>query len=92
MLQVLDALADEVTVRSLQGSAAFVSGKRVESMLVGDTYKLGELPWWTLIWFHMSGHPVLLGLMGVMAVLVIAFALWRSLRAIAARRLKVDQR
>ncbi len=92
MLQVLDALADEVTVRSLQGSAAFVSGKRVESMLVGDTYKLGELPWWTLIWFHMSGHPVLLGLMGVLAVLVIAFALWRSLRAIAARRLKVDQR
>lgn len=92
MLQVLDALADEVVQRGMHGSAAFIKGKRVESMLVGPTYEIGNLPWWTMIWFIMSGHPVMLGIMGVLAVLVIAFALWRSLRALAARRLKVDPR
>jgi hypothetical protein len=92
MLQVLDALADEGVLRGMHGSAAFVSGKRVDSVLAGSTYKIGELPIWTIVWFNMSGHPFLLGIMSVLAVLVLAFALWRSLRAIAARRLKVDKR
>src|SRR5471032_1181805 len=92
MPQVLDAMADEPLLRGMHGSAIFVSGKRVESILAGKTYTLGELPIWTMIWFPMSGHPILLGIMSVLAVLVFAFALWRSLRAIAARRLKVEKR
>lgn len=88
---LLPAVLDALDGGNVSGSAAFVRGKRVDSVLSGATYTVGELPWWTAVWYAMSRHPILLGLLAVAAVLVFAFALWRSLRAIAARRLRAGQ-
>lgn len=86
--QVLDTLDDAAVQRTLHGSAVFMAGKRTVSLLVGETYTVGELPLWTAIWYPLSSHPILLAVLAVLAVLVFAFALWRSLRALAARRLR----
>lgn len=88
MHAVLDILQDEETVKTMHGSVVLVHGGKAESLFAGRTYSLGSLPFWTTIWFPLSGYPILLAVMSVVAVLVFAFALWRTLRAVAARRLE----
>jgi hypothetical protein len=87
MLQLLDVLEDRGVADSMHGSAVFVRNKKVESMLTGSTYTIGFLPFWTAIWYPLSGHPILLALLSVLAVITFAFALWRALKAVAQRRL-----
>lgn len=91
MPQVMDVLSNEVLAKSMHGSAAFIRGDKLESIFAGNTYTLGTLPFWTAIWFPLSEHPILLAIMSVLAVLVFAFALWRSLKAFALRRLRGDK-
>ncbi|MEC4719808.1 cellulose biosynthesis cyclic di-GMP-binding regulatory protein BcsB [Noviherbaspirillum sp. CPCC 100848] len=86
--QVLDTLNNDDIAKTLHGSVVLMHGGVVESIFAGKTYAVGELPIWTAIWFPLSDRPVLLAIMSVIAVLVFAFALWRSLRAVAARRLR----
>lgn len=87
MLHLLDVLEDRAVGDSMRGSAVFVRDRKVDSMLTGSTYTIGALPFWTTIWYPLSGHPILLALLSVLAVIIFAFALWRALRAIAQRRL-----
>jgi hypothetical protein len=84
----LDELENDAIVQRMHGSVALMYGGTVENFFAGKNYKLGSLPFWTRIWFPLSGHPILLAIMGVAAVLVFAFALWRTLRSIAQRRLQ----
>lgn len=83
----LDALDNPGLVKGMHGSAVFIRGQHVDSVLAGDTYSLGHIPFWTAIWYPLSEHPVLLAVMSVLAVVIFAFALWRTLRALAAKRL-----
>ncbi|BBI99542.1 cellulose synthase regulator [Ferrigenium kumadai] len=86
LTQTLDAL--ERSSNDIHGSAAFIHPNKVESFLVGQTYTIGELPFLTSIWYPFANHPVLLAILAALAVLVFAFALWRTLRVIAAKRLR----
>ncbi|MBC7573564.1 MAG: cellulose biosynthesis cyclic di-GMP-binding regulatory protein BcsB [Herminiimonas sp.] len=86
LVNVLDALDDPVRAATIRGSAAFVRGEQVDSVLAGRTYTVGTLPFFTGFWYAMSSHPVLLALAVLLAVLIFGFALWRGLRAVAARR------
>jgi len=87
MQAMLEALQNEDAVGAMQGSVILAHGGKVESIDAGAKYTLGKLPVWTAIWFPLSAHPALLAAMSVIAVLVFAFALWRTLRAVARRRL-----
>lgn len=86
MLSALDALDDPVRSLAIRGSAAFIRGEQVDSVLAGRTYTVGTLPFWTGIWYALSGHPLLLALAAAVVVLIFGFALWRGLRAVAQRR------
>lgn len=88
MEQALDAL--DHNANSMQGSTVFIRGDDVKSSLVGKTYYVGSLPFWTSIWYPLSKHPILLAVMSVLAILIFAFALWRSFKAVAQRRLQRD--
>jgi len=90
LTQTLDALDDAGLANNIQGSAAFIHPNKVEGFLVGPTYFVGQLPFWTSIWYPFANHPILLSLLAILAVLVFAFALWRTLRLLAAKRLKGD--
>jgi len=85
---VIDALEHSNT--DIHGSAVFVHPNKVEGLLVGETYFIGELPFLTAIWYSLADHPILLAFFAVLALLVFAFALWRTLKAIAAKRLRVE--
>ena len=84
----LDALEDGGLTNSIQGSAAFIHPNKAEGFLVGSTYYVGELPFLTSIWYPLANHPILLSILAIIAVLVFAFALWRTLKLLAAKRLK----
>lgn len=88
---VLDALDDPSLIRSMAGSVVLVHPAKVESHLVGKTYAVGELPIWTAIWFPLSEHPVLLAILAILSILIFAFALWRTLKAVAAKRMKAEE-
>ena len=60
------------------------------SQLVGEQYFVGNLPWYLLLWYQLSEHPVLLAIMAVVGVLLTSFLLWRALSWAANRRLHQD--
>ncbi len=84
----LDALDKQTMTQEIRGSASLIHPERIDSLLVGDTYFIGHLPFWLAIWYPLSGHPALLAGFGILSVLIFAFALWRYLRSVAARRLE----
>lgn len=88
LTQSLEAL--ERSNSDIHGSAVFIHPNKVEGFLVGDTYTIGELPFWTSIWYPFANHPVLLAILAALAVLVFAFALWRTLRLLAAKRMREE--
>jgi hypothetical protein len=85
---VIDALEHSNT--DIHGSAVFIHPNKVEGFLVGETYFIGELPFLTAIWYSLADHPILFAFFAVLALLVFAFALWRMLKLIAAKRLRVE--
>ena len=59
----------------------------MSSQFVGEPYYVGQLPWWLLLWFHLSGHPLLLAALAALCVVLGTFLVWCLLRAVARRRL-----
>lgn len=86
--QLLNILDDDNATKLMHGSVVLAYGGKAESIVAGSTYTLGSLPIWTTVWFPLSEHPILLAFMSAIAVLIFAFALWRTLRAVAQRRLQ----
>lgn len=86
-----DTLADSRKMDSVAGSVALLRSSGVDSSQVGEQYFVGHLPWWLLLWFQLSEHPVLLASTVVLIVLLIAFMLWRSLSWVARRRLMTQE-
>jgi len=60
----------------------------ISSQRVGDIYYVGNLPWWMLLWYHLSNHPVWLATFAMLTVVLLALVLWNSLRWHARRRLQ----
>jgi len=75
--QAVAALGNPDLSRQIHGGVSFIGGQRVESMRVGDSYFIGELPWWVTVWMPFSAHPVLLALLTIVAALLLALTVWR---------------
>ena len=86
-----ETLGDSGKLNAVAGSVALIRSSGVYSQLVGDTYFVGSLPWWLLLWYQLSEHPVLLAVIAVISVLLTAFLLWRALSWAANRRLHKDE-
>ena len=82
-----DVLGDVGKLDAVAGSVTLVRSSGVSSQFVGEPYFVGALPWWLLMWFHLSEHPVLLAVIAAVCVVLFAFLLWRALRWASKRRL-----
>ncbi|MGH8483356.1 MAG: cellulose biosynthesis cyclic di-GMP-binding regulatory protein BcsB, partial [Pseudomonas sp.] len=71
----------------VRGSVSLIRSSGVSSHYVGDTYFVGRLPWWMLLWVQLSYHPVLLALGAVLSIVVLGVVAWRLLAWVARRRL-----
>ncbi len=85
-----DALGDSGKRGFIAGSVSIVRESGVSGEFVGEPYYVGQLPWWQLLWFHLSEHPVVLAIVAAFTVVLIAALLWRLLRMLARRRLRGD--
>lgn len=82
------ALADSGSREALAGSLALIRSSGVSSQFVGEPYYVGQLPWWLLLWFHLTGHPVLMAAVAALTIVLGAVLVWVLLRAVARRRLE----
>lgn len=80
---ILHALDNPTLKGNIRGSVAFVHSDLVNSVLVGKTYAIGHLPLWTAIWYPIAKHPLLVMLLGLLAVVFFGFLLWKILRAMS---------
>jgi len=83
----LAALADPGLSQGIRGDAAFVHGRDISSYEIGETWYVGDLRWWQVIWVHLALHPLLLVMLVLAGALLVALLLYRVLRRRAARRL-----
>lgn len=81
------ALSDPGERAAISGSVAIIRTSGVYSEQVGGIYHIGHLPWWLLLWYDLSGHPLLLAILAIVCVVPLAFLSWRGLRWVARRRL-----
>ncbi|WP_144113426.1 cellulose biosynthesis cyclic di-GMP-binding regulatory protein BcsB [Paraburkholderia sp. BCC1886] len=82
------ALLDSDVLPEIQGAMAVIHGRTVTITSNGEVYYIGHLSPQEYLRWALSSHPLLLMLGGVLAALVIAGVFYRTLRGIAARRLR----
>ena len=86
--QAVTELLTPDLLRHIQGSAAVVRGKQVDSLVAEQTYHVGQLDPVTRVQWWLSRHPLALIVLGVAAAALIAFMLYIVLRAKARARLQ----
>ena len=82
------ALLDNDVLPEIQGAMAVIHGRDVTVTSNGEAYYVGRLSPLEYMRWALSSHPLLLVLGGLLAAMIIAALFYRSLRAIAARRLR----
>lgn len=83
---VLDVLEDPGKVAQIRGDLTVIRQRDLEGLRLGDTYYVGNLPWYARLWLQMSAHPALLAIGGILAGLLVALTLFWALSRLAARR------
>jgi hypothetical protein len=86
--KISDVLTDPERVASIQGDFVVVDDKNVEHAKVSETYYLGSLPALSKVRWFFSDQPLLLGLMGLLASILLAALAYRPLRRVIASRAK----
>ena len=86
-----ETLNDRGKMDAVAGSVVLIRSSGVHSQMVGDHYYVGSLPWWLMLWFKLSEHPVLLAFLATFGVLLSAFLTWRILQWAARRRLAYEE-
>jgi len=84
--QLLDMLEKPDHIAQVQGDVTLLRDGQVSSMRVGATYLVGYVPWYARLWSKAIQHPVLLGVLGAFAGLLLAIGAFTALQELAARR------
>ena len=72
----------------MQGTSAVIRGDAAECSDEGETYYIGDLPWYQRIWYHvMNQGPATLVLISLLAAALFCWLLYRLLRAVRRSRL-----
>nr|WP_298374921.1 cellulose biosynthesis cyclic di-GMP-binding regulatory protein BcsB [uncultured Halomonas sp.] len=86
-----ESMNDPVVISQIRGSIAVIRDSGIRSDVVGERYHVGELPWTTWLWYHLSTHPKLMAFIALIAILLVALMLWMLLRRLGTRRLSRDE-
>jgi hypothetical protein len=85
---LLNILEDEGKVGGIRGELSIVRAGAVQSYQGNHFYYVGSLSWWQWLWFHVSGHPVLLTLVSLIAAIAVALWIYGWLQRLVAKRLE----
>ena len=79
-------LTDAERIASVQGDFVVVDDRNVDHAKVSETYYLGSLPKLSKLRWYFSDQPLLLGLLGILASILMAAIAYRPLRRLIAKR------
>jgi hypothetical protein len=71
--RVVEALDDRDMRRAIKGSAAFILNDRVQSVLVGPTYIVGHMPFYTGWGYWLSERPEIVGIAATVVLMLLGF-------------------
>ena len=74
-------------IQTVSGSVSLFRADEVVNVQVGETYFTGYLPIYKLVWFELSDHPILLGLITFFMITLLISTVWRLFKFIANKRL-----
>lgn len=86
--KISDVLTDSERAPLIQGDFVVVDDKTIDHAKVSETYYLGSLPALGKLRWFFSDQPLLLGLIGALACILFAAAVYRPLRRVIAKRFK----
>lgn len=84
---LLSVLENPARVPQVRGDVAIVHDDAVESFQLGGTYYVGDPPFWTRIWFHVSRYPMLIAALAIIGGLLLAGLMFLFLGRVAAKRM-----
>jgi hypothetical protein len=84
---LLAVLENPALLPQVRGDVAIVHDEMVESFQLGGTYYVGEPPFWTRIWFHVSRYPMLIAALAIIGGLLLAVLMFLFLGRVAAKRI-----
>lgn len=85
------ALTNNKNVDKVFGSVAVIRDSGINSLRVGNTYQVGNLPFWERFWHSLKKHPISLALISLLAAVIVTFLVWNGLLRISKRRLNSSQ-
>ncbi len=74
--RALRALSSYADVAHIRGSVALIRGQTVQSYQLGDTFVMGNLPWYLQVRIVLSKYPSLVATIGVFAGFILAILLF----------------
>ena len=55
-----EKLKSPSSMATVSGAVAIINGQSIVDFKVGDSYTIGDLPWYHKIWETMSNYPLIL--------------------------------
>ena len=68
------------SMATVEGSVVIINEQDVVSFQVGDTYTIGDLPWYQKIWQTMSNYPLLLVLCALVCAVLVGTGIFYFMR------------
>jgi hypothetical protein len=81
-------LLDSQRRARIAGSVTLMHGEHIDAAMLGDTYHVGSLPWWLLLWYHLADHLLFLIILAALSTVLIASVMFSALSLLAKRRLQ----
>ncbi|MDM8349904.1 cellulose biosynthesis cyclic di-GMP-binding regulatory protein BcsB [Pseudomonas sp. sp1636] len=82
------SLLDNQRRARIAGSVTLMHGEHIDSAALGETYYVGSLPWWLMLWFHLADHLLFLVILASLSAVLLASVLFSMLGLLARRRLQ----
>ena len=84
---MIEGLADVKVNAMVQGDLSVVNGDGMVSYAVGDTYWVGDLPWFMRLAYWFSQHPILMAFSAIIVAILICGPIYHLLKRQERKRL-----
>lgn len=75
-----EKLKSPSSMATVSGSVAIINGQSIVDFKVGDSYTIGDLPWYHKIWETMSNYPLLLVLCALICAVLVGTGIFYFMR------------
>ena len=75
-----EKLKSPSSMATVSGAVAIINGQSIVDFKVGDSYTIGDLPWYHKIWETMSNYPLILVLCALVCAVLVGTGIFYFMR------------